>query len=207
MNETRKSEDLFIPEEITPELRNLFKNVESLINGFMESESSNYEEDEIRRFVAGHVCFEMLQDVRGSFAPFSKVKKIYPWNIYVRNQLKKEAEKSRSKRFSDNDVMGEISEDFAALKENNPEAIEELAHIAKAEMERSATVDLQFRHELFKKDWKKMKKNMNYFQQNYRTHIIMIRATDTNHVVLYPFLGATNSSKLLTKLDWKFLPN
>lgn len=48
--------------------------------------------------------------------------------------------------------MKKISENFSDLKKSNPETIKELAHVAKTEKERSATVDLQLRHELFKRE-------------------------------------------------------
>ncbi|KAG1078467.1 hypothetical protein G6F42_024246 [Rhizopus arrhizus] len=113
----------FIPdnyERDDPTLTKLFKDVEALISNYMEHEALDNDEDKIRCYVAGHVCHEMIDELKGKMVAFSPLKKVYPWNIYVREELNKLnsiREGDGKVSFKDKEVMTKIKEDYDAIME------------------------------------------------------------------------------------------
>ncbi|CEP14382.1 hypothetical protein [Parasitella parasitica] len=198
-NKSIQEKDLFLPpqENNTAELLTLFRDVDSLIvNKFIEIEANkDKDENEIRHFVAGHVCFEMLNEIRGNFLPHVWKKNLGPWNIFVSEEMSKRnyVKDGKKSSFKDKKLMGQLAHDLKILKENYPEELKMLEGVVDKENERSMKVDMRFRCHRFKKDWGIMRENLEYFRDNYRTHIVMLRTTDTKHDVLYPSVFVNNS--------------
>ncbi|CEP09824.1 hypothetical protein, partial, partial [Parasitella parasitica] len=141
-NKIIQEKDLFLPteEDNTAELVTLFRDVDSLINKFMDIEANkDRDEYEIRRFVAGHVCFEMLNEIRGNFLPHVWKKNLGPWNIFVSEEMDKRNDVKDGKKssFKDKELMGQLAHDFKLLKENYPEELKRLEGVAAKENERS----------------------------------------------------------------------
>ncbi|EPB87112.1 hypothetical protein HMPREF1544_06136 [Mucor circinelloides 1006PhL] len=189
----------FIPdnyERDDPTLTKLFKDVEALISNYMEHEALDNDEDKIRCYVAGHVCHEMIDELKGKMVAFSPLKKVYPWNIYVREELNKLnsiREGDGKVSFKDKEVMTKIKEDYDAIMEID--SVEKARLVAQANHEsqdlRKVEMSMKFKH--FKNDWETMRDNFQYFYENYRTHIIAITSTDTKFDGYYSPKIATNS--------------
>ncbi|CEP15693.1 hypothetical protein [Parasitella parasitica] len=135
-----KEKDLFLPteEDKTAELLIRFRDIDSLINKFMEIKANNdKDENEIRRFVAGHVCFEKLNQIRGNFLPHVGKKNLGRWNIFVSEEMDKRNDVKDGKKFTFNDkeLMGQLAHNLKLLKKNHPEELKTMECVAVKENE------------------------------------------------------------------------
>lgn len=194
-NETTDSlnEDIFFTpsnfERDDPSLIKLFNGVETLISDFMNDESRTlkYDEDKIRRYIAGHVCHETLDEIRGKLVALTSEKRVFPWNIYVREQfgLYNASHEEKAAGFNNKELMATIKQGYEAIMEGNSEEKAYLVAQAKFESQDIKKVPMNIKHKRFADDWKIMQKNMQYFYENYRTHIITVCATDTKFDAFY----------------------
>jgi len=183
-----------------PALIKLFKDVEALISNHIEHEAPGDDEEKIRCYIAGHVCHEMLDQVKGKMVAFSSLKKVHPWNVYVREELRKlnsNSEDDRRIGFKDKAVMAKIKEDYDAIMKTNPEKKDRLVAQANRESQDSRKVEMSMKFKQFSDDWQTMRDNFEYFYENYRTHIIAITSTDTKFDGYYSPKIATNSGILI----------
>lgn len=170
------------------ELVQLFKDLEQLISNYARS-NPHHDENQVRRYAAGHLCFDMMkEEFIGKFFPIKKFKKLSAWSIFLKENLKKEKASKEN--------MKKVSQDFEQIKQNKEE-MERLETIAKQETVLISKYDMKTRHSSFEKHWKMMLNNMRFFKDNYRTHLLLYRVTDTKHDVLYPSAVVHNSGKYI----------
>ncbi|CEP19590.1 hypothetical protein [Parasitella parasitica] len=135
----------------TAKLPTLFSDVDSFINKFIEIEANkDKDENEIRCFVAGHVCFEILDEFQGDLLSHVLKKYLGLWNIFKSS-------------FKDKELMAQLAHDFKLLKESHPEMLKRLEDVAARKNKRSMKADMRFRYYRFKIDWGIMKKISNTF--------------------------------------------
>ncbi|KAI9330799.1 hypothetical protein BD770DRAFT_416541 [Pilaira anomala] len=103
----------FLPSETenTPSLKKLLGDVHKLIANYLE-EHPEADERSTRRFVAGDVCIENLDEFNVAYV-LPKQPKVSTWNLYLKEQI------SSKKRIFDD--MGEISLEYKALKQDRTE--------------------------------------------------------------------------------------
>lgn len=88
-----------------------------MISNFLEEEKPiEFEEDKVRRYIAGHVCHKIRNEVKGKMITFKPKKKVNPYNIFVQEELEK-LNQVNDKKFSikDKEKMNDIHTAYEAL--------------------------------------------------------------------------------------------
>ncbi|KAL9539760.1 hypothetical protein MBANPS3_010079 [Mucor bainieri] len=176
----REEEEVLMP---------LFKDIDSSIQKFA-AENPTLNIDKIKRHVGAHVCMQHLTEFIGKFKkPKLKGDSLSGWNVYQQQELTGLTEEQCAVH------KKVISANWKAMSKKSKKAFNLKAQAQKREMERQALLeyDVNARYKAFKKHWKKFTEGANFMRDNYRTHLVIYRSTDTEDDKLYQTLNFNNS--------------
>ena len=179
----------FIPQahESTEELKTLFSDVQKLIADYKEK-NPNQDEMVVRRFVAGEVCREDLNQFSLYFPGSTREGKLNA-------SMKFTSEQQRSKKRTFRE-MPAMSVDYKKIKKDNPKQIEAWEAECKVDNEKPDKLPLPVRQEMFKKTIGKLERISVDLLNNFDTHVLFYTCTDTVLNRFYPPIVYYNSSML-----------
>ncbi|KAL0582262.1 hypothetical protein ABG067_007887, partial [Albugo candida] len=185
----------FLPSEIenTPDLKKLFGDVHKLIDKYLE-EHPEADDKSTRRFVAGDVCYEDLDELKNSFIIPPKKEQRAPttWNLYVSEQLllKKNMNEISEKY---NSMKRDRTEDFLRLE--NECQLKKQRMVEKQEEEKESPT---IRMKQYLDDVTSLTMFCDAMYENYKTSILVYGATDTVYSKVYcPFQHSNSGNKCL----------
>ncbi|KAK4512350.1 Chitinase 4 [Mucor velutinosus] len=169
-------------------LRPLFQKVDLLINDFAETNAA-FTKDQVKRYLGAHVCYEHHTKFIGEFKPPQAIKaKLSGWSMYQKEHTQgKKILKSERKAH-----LQQLGAQWKALsaEQQRPYKLE-----AEEEKKRSSNIDMLAKYKSFDRHWKQFRRSADFFRENYRTHLMIYRATDTIYDKLYVPLYQPNSDE------------
>lgn len=177
--------------EEMPFLDALFEQIEGLIKNCVR-EHPNTDETRLRRLVSGNVSLNDLLELNGYFKKLPSEKKapMTKWNALIQT----ESEESENFSFDDKH-MAICSEKYVNL-DTNPELlakVQEKVDASKSQLAEPKSKTM-FRPSLYDRDRRWFMKNLQYFQINYKLHMVFIGICGTKNKQLdYPPFQYTNS--------------
>lgn len=166
----REDEQLLLP---------LFQNVDSLIDDFASQMQEHFSKDRIKRYLGAHVCYEHHTKFIREFKPLKSSKNnLYGHSIFLRkNSQGKKIPKSERKAHQQ-----KLRAQWKSLNANERRTYE---LEAKLEKKNNSQMGMLAKYKSFAKHWKQFRKSADFFRDNYRTHLMIYRVTDTVHDKLY----------------------
>ncbi|KAK4515986.1 pheromone processing endoprotease [Mucor velutinosus] len=148
-------------------IRPLFQKVDLLINDFAETNAA-FTKDQVKRYLGAHVCYEHHTKFIGEFKPPQAIKtKLSGWTH-----------------------LQQLGAQWKALSAEQQRPYKQEAE---EEKKRSSNIDMLAKYKSFDRHWKQFRRSADFFRENYRTHLMIYRATDTIHDKLYVPLHQPNS--------------
>ncbi|KAL9557634.1 hypothetical protein MBANPS3_001284 [Mucor bainieri] len=143
--------------------------------------------EEVNRYLAGHLCFEMYTRFVGSFeAPH--LFQHTPWIEFQKQQYAAhKAERKLAGQKPENlTTMNKIFKpQYNAIKQQNGDAYKKLEDLAAMRREEMPN-DLRVRKRYFDADIKKLNKGLRYMARNYQMHYILYYYNNNKKDLLFP---------------------
>ncbi|KAK4517217.1 uncharacterized protein ATC70_000549 [Mucor velutinosus] len=182
-------------QETTSSLKELFRNVNKLVDDFVNSDdnSRRLSEDKVRRFVCGNLFIDRLDEFHGK-REMLKGCPATEWSVFMAEMAAKNKLRPKEERLSFGELSALTSAEYRVLRENERRRLESVA----VATNNAEIPSLLARSEQFEDDIKKMNNNLKYLMTNYNTHAFLITYTDTLHEELYP-PGLYRNTAMTTK--------
>lgn len=171
-----------------PGLSNLFEKVDQVISDYLEEHKGEVDENEVRRFTAGHIANDDLVETEGNFKVLGKSDP-RDWDILMGMAM------TQLKRPQIEADTIHLAKKMKVDMESNDQLKAEFDEKKKRAIDSNAKEsNISARREMYKRDVKKVKQNLYYMYANYRSHMILVSVTeDPRKQYLYPGFTFGNS--------------